>query len=82
MEPAVRAYLIRIVNTISVGLSWLAINSTWGIMYGYAFPEEHVQIGNIIFYVWLLISSTAYLWFVLKLWKKPLDFEDKHHIHH
>lgn len=76
MEPAVRAYLIRIVNTLSVGIFWLAINSTAGIMYDYAFIHDKISLGNIIFYSWFLLSLAAYLWFVIKMWSKPLKFED------
>lgn len=78
MEPAARAYLIRIINTLSVGLIWLVINSTAGIMYGWAFPKEKISLGNILFYVWLAISFAGLLIYIIKLWSKPLDFEDKH----
>ncbi len=40
MEPGIRKYLIRIVNTLSLGLLWLALNSTAGIMYDLAFVHE------------------------------------------
>ena len=78
MEPAVRAYLLRIINTLSFGLIWLIINSTAGIMYGWAFPAKKISAGNIIFYVWLVLSFVSLLMYIIKLWNKPLDFEDKH----
>ncbi|MBN8837447.1 MAG: hypothetical protein J0I09_09320 [Sphingobacteriia bacterium] len=78
MEPAAKAYLLRIIHTISLGLLWLVVNSTAGIMYGYAFPKEKIAAGNIIFYCWFAVSFICYLWFVIRLWSKPLDFEDKH----
>jgi hypothetical protein len=76
MEPAVKAYLIRIVRTLSLGLLWMVLNSTFGIMYNYAFVESKLKTGNIIFYVFFLLSLAAYLRYVIKLWSKPLDFED------
>lgn len=76
MEPGVKEYLLRIINTLSVGLIWLAINSSFGIMYDYAFIHEHVTTGNIIFYIWFVISFTAFLWWVIRLWGKPIDFEE------
>jgi hypothetical protein len=36
MEPGIKEYLLRIVNTISLGLLWMAINTTAGIMYDLA----------------------------------------------
>lgn len=76
MEPGVRKYLIRILNTLSLGLVWMALNSTFGIMYGYAFPGEHIKTGNVIFYIWFVMSLAAFLWWMIKLWRKPIDFEE------
>lgn len=75
MEPGVREYLIRIVNTLSLGLLWMAINSTAGIMYDLAFVHEKIKLGNILFFIWFGISLAAYLWYVIRLWSKPIDFE-------
>ena len=78
MEPGVKRYLIRILNTLSLGLLWMAINSTAGIMYDLAFVHDHLLLKNVLFYAWFLISLVAYLWYVIWLWRKPLDLEDKH----
>jgi len=75
LEPGVRAYLIRILNTISVSLLWFTINTTAGIMYDYAFIHEKATMGNIIFYAWFIISLVAFLWYIIRLWKKPLNIE-------
>jgi hypothetical protein len=76
MEPGVKEYLLRILNTISLGLLWMAINSTAGIMYDYAFVHDTITTGNILFYIWFLLSLAAYLWWVIRIWRKPLHFED------
>ncbi len=76
MEPGVREYLIRILNTIAVGLLWMAINSTIGIMHDYAFVHDHITKGNIIFYIWFVLSLTLLLWWIFRLWSKPIHFED------
>jgi hypothetical protein len=76
MEPGVKKYLLRILNTLSVGLLWLALNSTIGIMYDHAFIHEHINTGNILFYIWFVISLAAFLWWVIRLWSKPIDFEE------
>ncbi len=75
MEPGVKQYLIRILNTLALGLLWMAVNSTLGIMYDFAFVHEHVTTGNILFFIWFAISLTAYLWWVIRTWSKPIDFE-------
>lgn len=76
MEPGVREYLLRIVNTLSVGILWMAINSTAGIMYDLAFVHDKITIGNILFYCWFVISLTLFLWWIIRLWSKPIHFED------
>lgn len=75
LEPGVKEYLLRIVNTLSLGLLWMAVNSTAGIMYDLAFIHDRVTIGNILFYCWFLASLFFYLRWVIRLWKKPIDFE-------
>jgi hypothetical protein len=37
--------------------------------------HEKITTGNILFYTWFVISLTAYLWWVIRLWRKPIDFE-------
>jgi len=74
--PGVKEYLLRIVNTLAVGLLWMAINTTFGIMYDYAFVHDHISTGNILFYAWFAASLTAFLWWVIRLWSKPIDFEE------
>ena len=75
MEPGVREYLIRILNTLSLALVWMAIDSTAGIMYNLAFIQDHITLGNVLFYVWFVASLAAYLWWVIRLWSRPIDYE-------
>jgi len=73
LEPEVRAYLIRILNTMSLALLWMIINSTAGIMFDYAFIHDTITAGNIIFYCWFIISFVVLIWYFIKLWNKPLN---------
>lgn len=75
MEPGVKEYLLRIVNTLALGLLWMAVNSTAGIMYDLAFVHEHVALGNILFFIGFALSLSLYLWWVVRTWRKPIDFE-------
>ena len=75
MEPGVREYLIRILNTLSLALVWMAIDSTAGIMYNLAFIKDHITLGNVLFYIWFVASLAAYLWWVIRLWSRPIDYE-------
>jgi hypothetical protein len=75
LEPEVAAFLKRILTTIGIALAWLGINSTVGIMFGYAFFDKGVQLGNIIYYVWLLISLPTVLLILKKMWSKKIEFD-------
>jgi len=61
---------------MSLGLIWMIANSTPGIMYDYAFVHERVSVGNILFYTWFVLSFAAFLWWVIRVWRKPIVFEE------
>ncbi len=73
MEPEVKEFFKRVMYSVFAGLLWLGLNTTFGIMYGFAFPENNISIGNIIFYVWFVASIILLLRFYIKLWKKSFE---------
>lgn len=75
MEPGVKEYLLRIVNTLSLGLLWMALNSTAGIMFELGIIKDHITTWNILFYCFFAGSFFLYIRWVIRLWKKPIDFE-------
>jgi len=50
MEPGVKEYLMKIVNTISFVTIWMVLNSTFGIMYHWANIEDRIHWKNLAFY--------------------------------
>ncbi len=75
MEPVVKEYLLRIVNTIAIAGLCLMLNIIAGIKYELAFVEDHLQWKHVAFYSFLVISLTAMTLYIIKVWRKPLDFE-------
>ena len=75
MDPQVAAFLKRILTTIGIVIFWMGTNSTFGIMLGYAYIEDKIQIGNVIFYTWFAISLPLMIWWLRKLWKEQEDFD-------
>lgn len=69
MEPEVRAFLLKIVQSISMGLVWLLLNMTIGIYYGYAFFEDHPDFGNYIYYAGFILSFILLFRYLKKKWK-------------
>lgn len=69
IEPDVKKFFAKIVNSLAIGLLWLFINSTIGIAFNLAFFENAPTIGNYIFYGWFLISLILLIRFYRKKWK-------------
>ena len=69
MEPDVKEFLLRIVQTISMSIVWLLINMSVGIYAGLAFFDDKPSIGNYIFYVWFIASFILLIFYFRKKWK-------------
>jgi membrane-anchored protein YejM (alkaline phosphatase superfamily) len=69
MEPDVRAFLMCIVQTISMGMMWLLLNMTFGIYFNFAFFENTPSTGNIIYYIFLIGSFTFLVFYLRRKWK-------------
>ncbi|MBS1641783.1 MAG: hypothetical protein JST94_04855 [Bacteroidetes bacterium] len=80
MDPKITAYFICIVRSLSVSFLCLILDSTFGIMYNYAFINNKISLGNVLFYSWFLLSTIACIWYMVKLWSKPFHFEDDNHL--
>ena len=73
MEPGIREFFKRLVTTISLLILWMAVNTTIGIKYNFAFFEDKIHWYNYVFYVWLVVTFVALIWFYKKLWEKPIE---------
>jgi len=69
MEDETRAFLIRILNTISLVLLWMMLNTFIGIYLGLGFFEGTPNWKNWIFYAWFIGS----LFFLLRHLKKKWE---------
>ena len=68
MEPEMVAFLKRIGKSLTIAFCWLAITATAAIKGDNAFIQEHVTIGNILFYLWLIISIIILAVIFKKMW--------------
>ncbi len=64
------AFLKRIGLTLFIALLWLAINATAAIKGDNAFIGDHITIGNVLFYLWFVISLIILLWIFKRMWYK------------
>jgi hypothetical protein len=70
VEPDIKDFLKRIVYSVFLGLFWLMLAMTFGIYFGFLFVKDSISIGNIIFYLFFLVSFVFLMKFYLKTWKK------------
>jgi hypothetical protein len=77
MEDDAKAFLMRIVRSLSVALLWLMINMTFGIYLGWLVFEGAPTLGNFIFYGWLIISFALMILYFVRTWKKHMQGEKK-----
>ena len=70
MEPGVREFLKRVGYSIGVGFLWLAITAIAAIKGDNAFIGDHLTLGNVLFYIWLVISLVLLLFIYKKMWFK------------
>ena len=68
MEPEAAAFLKRVANSLAIGFVWLAVNATAAIKGDNAFIGDHITIGNILFYVWFVISIVILVILYKKIW--------------
>jgi len=69
MEPDIREFLVKIMQSVSMCIVWFLINISFGIYYGYAFFEKSPSLGNILYYIGFLISLTMLILYFRKKWK-------------
>lgn len=68
MEPEMVAFLKRVGKSLTVAFCWLAITATAAIKGDNAFVGDHVNLGNILFYVWLIVSIVMLIIIYKKIW--------------
>jgi len=69
MEDETKAFLIRIMQTISLVLLWMLINVFIGIYKDYAFFENRPNWTNYLYYAFFLISLFFLIVHLRRKWK-------------
>ena len=69
MEEDVKEFLIKIVQSISMGLVWLLANMSIGSYVGFAFFEGRPSLVNYIYYAVFILTLIALINYLRKKWK-------------
>ena len=79
METEMIEFLKKISKSILIVVVWLGITCIAAITGDNAFIEGDIRIGNVLFYVWLVISIIIAVRLLKKLWsdKEQDKFQSK-----
>lgn len=69
MDPQVKRYFRKIINSFSVGLIWLLTMAMAGLYFRLGIVEEHIRWYNTVFFFFAFISLCALLYYFYKTWK-------------
>ncbi len=69
MEDDTRAFLVRIMQTVSLVMLWMLVNVYIGIYKDYGFFEERPNWTNYLFYAFLIITFILLLRHLRRKWK-------------
>lgn len=75
MEPEVRAFLVRIMQTISWALLWMLTNTFFGIKMGLLFAEDGITVWTVVYYVLMVATGITLFIFLRRKWKHAPKFD-------
>lgn len=70
MDPEVRQYFRKIMNSFSMGILWLLSMATAGLFFDLAIIHNGVKWYNIVFYGLVLVSFMGLVYYFYKTWGK------------
>ena len=72
MDPEVKIYFRKIMKSFAAGLLWFIVVSTLAFSFKMAYIKEAVSWQNIVFYILLVVTLVAMIYYLLKVWHKDL----------
>jgi hypothetical protein len=70
MDPEVKRYFRKIMNSFSVGIMWLLSMATAGLFFDLGIARNGVKWYNIVFYGIVLVSFMGLVYYYYKTWSK------------
>jgi len=70
MDPEVKRYFRKIINSFTYGLLWMLSFVTAGLFFGLASVKDGLRWDGIVFYLFALASFSALIYYYVRLWRK------------
>lgn len=71
MDPEIKKYFRKILNSFSWGALWLLTISSLGIFFRLGFVQNSIRWYNILFYLVLLVSLFLLVRYYIRVWIRP-----------
>jgi NADH:ubiquinone oxidoreductase subunit 3 (subunit A) len=75
MDPEVKRYFRKIMNSFSVGLLWMLFTVTTGLYFDLAIVHNGIEWYNIVFYAIALITFLGLVYYLYRVWSGKADHE-------
>ena len=72
MEPEVKRYFKRIMNSFFIASFWLLAVSTAGLFFQLAYIHDGIKWYNIVFYLLALLSFAWLILYLYRTWSKSI----------
>jgi NADH:ubiquinone oxidoreductase subunit 3 (subunit A) len=69
MEDDIKAFLIKVANSIALVLLWMIINVLFGLYFRWAYVFEKLHWQNLVFYAWCIVSLILLIIYLYRKWK-------------
>jgi hypothetical protein len=74
MDPEIKRYFRKIMNSFSVGGFWLITVATAGIFFKLGFVADGIRWYNVLFYILLVVSIVFLIRYFYRVWnQKPVE---------
>ncbi len=70
MDPEVKRYFQKIINSFSFGIMWLMTVAIAGLFFHLGLVQNGVRWYNVVFYAFALVSFLALMYYFYKTWSK------------
>lgn len=70
MDPQVKIYFKKIMNSFAVGLLWMLVAGTLGLFFKLAIINKGWHWYNVLFYLFFFATLTCLLFYFHRIWRK------------
>ena len=69
MEPEVKKYLLKVLNSLCIFLLWSALNVLGGLYWEYAIIHKRLSLYNVLFFTWFILSLVFLIYYFYRTWR-------------